>query len=455
MKVFSPKYGLFCLFLGLFLSLLPSLSSADEGKQLRPQRVNRYQYRGSAYDLEPIFSDGRRGDGKYDTFLYDSYDGKPITRLYDFNSDGEIDTIQEWIRIENLEIEFRDRNFDKKADLLICTYPERQYVFIDTNDDGIFDRLAIKKCQIKTAVCEDGSEQTYQTYEKVLNINISHVVPVSSSLPLVKNLLFKTLSNEEADYVSRASTEKRRELQILLRNKEWEKLLQKTLEYLDFPSDLSIKLMIVDKESMAKGEYQQTIASIRFPSLFYICPELIDDRLHVWLELVDHEMLHVLQNRKIFYHCRRNGTSWQACADLVYHQRKRDPKVSLEEKIEGDHRIVKDIKSALTFRVQNLLYTELEAYLYQQKRVVLYDPPNLEQAIFEKSLLAHVYRDLILENGLPNSPLFEHLLEDAKRLLPLHPVVAGQIPPDVYLQLKFDTAKTHFPIVKIRVNQAK
>lgn len=449
------------LMLSPFLSLV-SINFLFAGDPLRPERVSRYQYRQTSYDFEPVLRDGRRGDGKHDTFIFESYDGKPITKLYDFNADGEIDTTQEWFRLENLEIEVRDRNFDQRLDLLIYTYPQRQYLLADRDDDGYIDRLVVKKCQIKTAICEDSSEQSYKIYVKASKIEISPPIPVSPSALFIKGVLLETLLGhslvEEGVYVSQESTEKRRELQVLLDKREWENLLKKTMEYLDFPSDLLIKVMIIARADLPKGEHQQTRAQFRFPNIFYICPELIGDRLDIWLDTVDHEMLHALQNRKIFYHLRKTETSWEELAARLSGQSEFRSNLSpqeIDERVERDSRIVKEIPIVLSFRNQNILHAELEAYLYQLRRVVLYHSPDFDEATFQKSLFAHIYYDLIQENGLSELSFFRHVIEDARRLLPAYPISPDKVSPQIYLQMKLDTAKSHFPVVGIKVKLRK
>lgn len=421
MKVIFPKNQFWISLLVAFLPLLhTNLTKADEGNPLQPKRVTRYHYKMISYDLGPKYENGRYGDGKYDTFIYQSYDRKPILKKYDFNYDGVTDTVQEWIRIENLEIETRDQDFDGRVDTALYTYPKRQYLFKDENQDGAFDHLIVKKCEIKKTTCFDGREETYTIYAPVFQI--THMTePVASSSPrFLREMLTKYNLKEELDYVLSEFMEKREELQRLLNNQDWENLFRKTIEYLDLPSKLPMRIFIVRPEDMLKENqhFKSGNASVpaytKFPNIFVLSPKHLGNDLSLWLSVVDHEMLHAVQSQRIFYYIHRNKTeaTWDDC--LHHFDRNDWITFSASPLSEEDLKMIDKFNQLPA----SIAYKELEAYLFQIKRVYLYNPPDLDGSTLERMMGAHIYKEIIEEKGLATDPFFDYVMNDAKDALP-------------------------------------
>lgn len=422
MKIIFPKNQFWISLSVAFLLLLyTNLTKADEGNPLRPKRVTRYHYEMTSYDLGPKYENGRYGDGKYDTFIYQSYDRKPILKKYDFNYDGATDTVQEWIRIENLEIETRDRDFDGRVDFALYTYPKRQYLFKDENQDGAFDYLAVKKCEIKKTTCFDGREETYTIYVPVFQIASLNEPVASSSSRFLREMLTQYNLKEEFDYILSEFVEKREELQKLLDNQDWENLFTKTIEYLDLPSKLPMQIFIVRPEDMLKQNQHfksgnaVVPAYVRFPNIFILSPKHLGNDLNLWLKVVDHEILHAVQNQRIFYYIHQNKTkaTWDDCLQHYFNRNDwikfRTPPLSEE-----------DLKMIVKFAdlPETVAHVELEAYLFQIKRVYLYNPPDLDGSILERMMGAHIYKEIIEEKGWATDPFFDYVMNDAKDGLP-------------------------------------
>ena len=383
MKRFKLTILIRSLISGSFLSLLYiPLAVSQEVKSFISSR---YHYTLTQKD--------RNSDGKYDAWIYESLRKEPIKEEYDENFDGIIDHTIEWIRMKNVKVESRDKNFSGSRDEIIFYYPKRQYVLVDEiNYDRYkyFDRLFIK------------DEKGTLISKHVIDDEIpSQLVP-----SLLVDLLIKKELNEEKLYVLDQTFKKYAEIQYLLNRKKWDLLLEKTREYLDFPSNdtLPIVLKLIEPN-------EKTPAALRRLKYLRVDPTFFKDA-DIWLSRIDHEMIHAIQAQRIFNFLNTDPkVSWNNFTQYV------------DDQINGVNRGILDklfgsispsfFENYLSVLYASSYYAEYEAYVHTLRRgeyhQLLYVP---NRATYSDQLLIQAYIETIRENNLTPPAFFDYLTDD-------------------------------------------
>ena len=319
----------------------------------------------------------------------------------DLNQDGQIDYTSEIIRIKNVTIETFDENFDGKIDKITFYYQKRRYILTDDNRDKVFDHLLITD-DLNTPIAT----------------KLIAEIPQEISPGLLVRLLERHSLDEEKLYVLSENIQKHSELQWMLNKirreapqdvSRWEELFNKTREYLDLPLNDSLPLVFKFLEPQPIQNSIQGQAVVKYLHYFYVDPTIFKD-IDVWLSTIDHEMIHAIQNKRIFESLNKNpnvkwGDFTQYVDDAInkvdrgwWHRTFQCP---ISKEFDQEYR---------DFSLSSHALAELEAYIHITKRGeyhnLLY---SHHQYTFSDQVFARAYLETVRGDNAPLPSLFDHL----------------------------------------------
>ncbi len=396
-------------YLCLILSLLcPSLSFAG-----RLNTEERYHSKITTFDWIP-----KPLDNKADKWIYTSYNGQPLKEEYDLNADGFIDVLIEWIRIKNLKLVIEDKNYDGTVDRLTYYFPNQVYELKDGNYDRVLDEVMVRNLFDKTL-------------DKTIAINhrINQLRSMTRLIPQWIDLLLDVLEErkltEELNYAIGTLREKYVELKALLEEalasedqRLWSALLDKSREYLDLPSDEMIPVLKItfDETMYAFAKHASGI--------FVVNRKKINHSLETWLGVVDHEMLHAIQDIRCFndLKTRKSFDKRITYSSILYFIHHLNEKMSYFPKTLSESKdFTRAIQEFLELLQRVEIQSELEAYIYNYERRYYYSfektAHDLLRLARDSIGMTYIYKRILFDDKMEEvSHLFRHTEEDASRI---------------------------------------
>lgn len=252
--------------------LLGSFSFAENQSEVLLGK-NHYGY------FEWLYYD-RNDDKKRDKEVLLSWAGVVVLESYDENFDGEFDKTVYLSTLRNVKVTCIDKNFDRRTDILLFEFPDqKKYQFIDKDFNRVFDEFTVepKIFPIPMFIMESTHNVWFSYYF------------------LLKFLKDKNL-NQEFEYALHQFTTKYKELDLLLQQNKWNELLVKTLEYLDAPTLQQLPIVLIPATKKVISLLSEHAKAITIRNK--ICFDSEDIDMYGWLRMIQHEVIHVAQNKR-------------------------------------------------------------------------------------------------------------------------------------------------------------
>ncbi len=412
------KLTKFWLVLGTFLTICGTFLPLSAQEQKETQEV----FLGEEDWLSGIRkSYDRNADGKADKWLHYSYRGDMTAEDYDNNYDDWPDQFVEYVRIKNFVRRSFDTHFDGKDDRVIFEFPDRNYEFNDNDQDGFFDKFAISNKENTVLTSKDIHTQW------------------DSSLSFLIEFFTQNSYTKETKYIARITSSKYIELQLLLdeaqkdpTNKEkWQGLLDKTREYLDLPSQTILPIEI----ELWKEKQPGADAGLVPLNILGFCPSTMVD-LTTWLGLIDHEMVHAIQQWRFFKKHNKTTMTWPVFIQVTKQlsEGKEPPELENDEKLKAFRILVVAFdnynKSSPVHEVETY-YTNLGG------SIEYYSPTMNEDEITEAFMFSftmlRAHMEVVAEYNLPVPDIYVKSMEEtAKVIKKLEEGYRKDLPPEEF-----------------------
>ena len=403
------------LYLILLLIFLSPLAWAD--KVLLSKE---YQYKGYSLHFDT------NNNGQPDLEEYYSLSDVLLGKEFDNNEDGKPEKSIDYFKIRNVIIYTLDTNNDESTDEIIFELGDRAYHVIDQNNDNSYDEFRIysdPKGRNTLIYSEDIAFP--KDNDGTIYFVIDFLKYAEEKAHQNMDAALRRFYKKELEHWNVVTLAKYRELETLFqeakRTKKWELLLDKTREYLSYPSNTFIPITI---ELKTHEEMGGALGRTGYASILQFCPEDFPT-LQDWLATADHELMHFVQGYRAFLMLKINAAmTWNEFHELKKKILLTDTMEQAEEILESLSDDKKQAFLGLNYILtdQNyILLCEMEAYFSTAWRFETYfmefDEEELDQfsGIQYVEALAH----LTLWSNMNGkcAEFFRHSLHDIVELL--------------------------------------
>src|SRR3989338_9149425 len=232
-------------------------------------------------------------NGQPDLEEYYSLSDVLLVEEFDNNEDGKPNKTIDYFKIRNVIIYTIDTNNDESTDEIIFELGDRAYHLIDQNNDNSYDEFRIYSDPKGRNTLNYSEEITFpKDNDGTIYFVIDFLKYAEEKTHQNMDAALRRFYKKELEHWNVVTLAKYRELEILFqetkRTNKWESLLNKTREYLGYPSNtlLPITIELKTHEEM-EGALGKTVDASRLE----FCPDDFPT-FQDWLATADHELMH-------------------------------------------------------------------------------------------------------------------------------------------------------------------
>ena len=380
-----------------------------------------YQYKG--YNLK--FD--TNNNGAADLTEYYSLSGTLLREEFDGDENESPEKSISHFKIRNVTTHVSDTNNDGIIDEEIYELGDRAYHFKDTNADEIYDQFDIYSEPTGRNTPIYVQDISYSYMQDRIYLPALFFKDAKAEAQKNNNESLVEFYEQELQHWNLVTQEKYRELETLFqeakKTNKWEALLNKTREYLEYPSNamIPIEIKLATPEEMGDAEGRLMDASI-----LQFSPDRIES-LERWLWMVDHELLHFVQFYRVYLMLKAHEfITWNEFIDLFKKIKQTSTDEEAEKLLLNIPQDKIEIFLSLHYILTNphqVLLAEMEAYFAISLRFETFFKEYNEEAItscvFSNLLPAMAHFALWVEVDGKFSEFYQPVLQDLREYLQL------------------------------------